>query len=405
MPGERGVEVSMAARGTPEGAASASALTPFDFHLPTRVRFGAGAIDRLGPAARELGVRRPLLVTDRGLRDAGHVERALRGLRDAGVEAAVFDACEENPDAALIDRGVEFAAACRPDAVVGLGGGSPLDCAKGVNLLLTNGGAIADYQGYGRARKPLLPMIAVPTTAGTGSEAQSYAVIADAATRMKMACGDPKLAFAAAVLDPELTVSQPAPVTAAAGFDAIAHAVETAVTTRRTAVSTLFAHAAFRLLDAHYDRVLADPGDVDARGAMQLGAFYAGVAIEHSMLGAAHACANPLTARYALTHGVALAILLPHVVAWNAEADAGLYRDLAAALPPEPGGGDGADRLVRRLAAAGRAAGFPSELRAVGAAPDDLPALAEAAAAQWTGTFNPRPFGVREALALYRRAY
>ena len=197
----------------------------------------------------------------------------------------MFDACEANPDGAMVDRGVEFAAACRPDGVIGLGGGSPLDCAKGVNLLLTNGGTIADYKGYGLARKPLLPMIAVPTTAGTGSEAQSYAVIADTATHMKMACGDPKLAFAAAILDPELTVSQPPAVTAAAGFDALAHAVETAVTTRRTPISTLFSHAAFRLLEPHYERTLADPGDVDARAAMQLGAFYAGVAIEHSMLG------------------------------------------------------------------------------------------------------------------------
>lgn len=366
---------------------------------------GPGAIDRLGPLARELGFSRPLLVTDRGLRDAGHVERALGQLRDAGVEAAVFDACEANPDGAMVDRGVEFAAARRPDGVIGLGGGSPLDCAKGINLILTNGGTIADYKGYGLAQKPLLPMIAVPTTAGTGSEAQSYAVIADTATHMKMACGDPKLAFAVAILDPELTVSQPPAVTAAAGFDALAHAVETAVTTRRTPVSTLFSHAAFRLIEPHYERVLAAPGDVDARAAMQLGAFYAGVAIEHSMLGAAHACANPLTARYDLTHGIALAILLPHVVRWNAEGDGNLYADLADALPAAPDGGPAGDRLARRLAAAGRSGGFPPDLRTAGVAADHLPSLAEAAATQWTGTFNPRPFGAREALELYQRAW
>ena len=380
-------------------------MTPFEFQLRTRLVFGSGTIDRLGPLARELGLSRPLLVTDRGLRDAGHVERALAQLRDAGVEAAVFDACEANPDGAMVDRGVEFAAACRPDGVIGLGGGSPLDCAKGINLLLTNGGTIADYKGYGLARKPLLPMIAVPTTSGTGSEAQSYAVIADSATHMKMACGDPKLAFAAAILDPGLTVSQPPAVTAAAGFDALAHAVETAVTTRRTPISTLFSHAAFRLLEPHYERTLADPGDVDARAAMQLGAFYAGVAIEHSMLGAAHACANPLTARYALTHGVALAILLPHVVRWNAEDGADLYRDLVGALPPASRPGGAGDRLAPRLADAGRSGGFPPDLRTAGVPADDLPSLAEAAATQWTGTFNPRPFGVREALELYQRAW
>ena len=380
-------------------------MTPFEFQLRTRLVFGSGTIDRLGPLARELGLSRPLLVTDRGLRDAGHVERALGQLRDAGVEAAVFDACEANPDGAMVDRGVEFAAACRPDGVIGLGGGSPLDCAKGVNLLLTNGGTIGDYKGYGLARKPLLPMIAVPTTAGTGSEAQSYAVIADTATHMKMACGDPKLAFAAAILDPELTVSQPPAVTAAAGFDALAHAVETAVTTRRTPISTLFSHAAFRLLEPHYERTLAAPGDVDARAAMQLGAFYAGVAIEHSMLGAAHACANPLTARYALTHGVALAILLPHVVRWNAEGDGELYDDIAGTTRPVPPDGRSGDRLADRLVEIGRSGGFSPDLRTVGVPAADLPALAEAAARQWTGTFNPRPFGVREALDVYHRAW
>ena len=380
-------------------------VTPFEFQLRTRLVFGPGAIDRLGPLARELGFSRPLLVTDRGLRDAGHVERALGQLRDAGVEAAVFDACEANPDGAMVDRGVEFAAAARPDGVIGLGGGSPLDCAKGINLILTNGGTIADYKGYGLARKPLLPMIAVPTTAGTGSEAQSYAVIADTATHMKMACGDPKLVFAAAILDPGLTVSQPPAVTAAAGFDALAHAVETAVTTRRTPISTLFSQAAFRLIEPHYDRVLAAPGDVDARAAMQLGAFYAGVAIEHSMLGAAHACANPLTARYDLTHGIALAILLPHVVQWNAEGDDNLYRELAEVLPAASDGAAVGDRLARRLADAGRSGGFPPDLRTAGVGADDLPSLAEAAATQWTGTFNPRPFGAREALELYRCAW
>ena len=380
-------------------------MTPFEFHLPTRVLCGPGTIDRLGALARELGVSRPLLVTDSGLRDAGHLERALRQLREAGVEAAVFDACEVNPDAAMVDRGVAFAAGCRPDAVIGLGGGSPLDCAKGINLLLTNGGTIADYKGYGLARKPLLPMIAVSTTAGTGSEAQSYAVIADNETHMKMACGDPKLAFAAAILDPELTLSQPAGVTVAAGFDALAHAVETAVTTRRTAISTLFSHAAFRLLDDHYDRVLAHPEDLDARGAMQLGAFYAGVAIEHSMLGAAHACANPLTARYALTHGTALAILLPHVVRWNAQGKDDLYRDLAGGLPPVSSGGGAGDRLACRLADVGRSGGCPPDLRTTGVPAEDLPSLAEAAAGQWTGTFNPRPFGAREALEVYQLAY
>ena len=380
-------------------------MTPFEFHVPTRLVFGAGTIDRLGALARDLGLARPLLVSDHGLEEAGHVDRALGLLRTAGLEVEVFDDFDVNPDEAMCARGVAFAREYRPDAVIGLGGGSSLDCAKGINLLLTNGGAIADYRGYGRTHAPLLPMIAVPTTAGTGSEAQSYAVIADAETHMKMACGDPQLAFRVALLDPELTLSQPPAVTAAGGFDAIAHAVETAVTKRRTAVSTLFSREAFRLLDANYERVLARGDDLAARGAMQLGAFYAGVAIEQSMLGAAHACANPLTARYDMTHGVALAILLPHVVRWNAQAADDLYHDLLNGTPPPSAHRNAGEHLAERLIAIGRSGGFPSDLRTTGVPERDLSALAEAAAAQWTGTFNPRPFGAREALEVYQCAY
>ena len=380
-------------------------MTPFDFHVPTRLVFGAGAMDRLGTLARDLGFARPLLVSDHGLEEAGHVDRALGLLRAAGLEVEVFDDFDVNPDAAMVERGVAFAREHRPDSIIGLGGGSSLDCAKGIDLLLTNGGAMADYRGYGHTHAPLLPMIAVPTTAGTGSEAQSYAVIADAETHMKMACGDPQLAFRVAVLDPELTLSQPPAVTAAGGFDAIAHAVETAVTKRRSAISALFSREAFRLLDANYERVLDQPDDVGARGAMQLGAFYAGVAIEQSMLGAAHACANPLTARYDMTHGVALAILLPHVVRWNAQAADDLYRDLVNGTPRVSASGRAGDGLADRLVEIGRSGGFPADLRTTGVPEHELSDLAEAAAAQWTGTFNPRPFGANEALEVYQCAY
>lgn len=380
-------------------------MNPFEFRLPTRLVFGSGAIDRIGALAREMGFSRSLLVSDRGLEEAGHVDHALRLLRATGVEVEVFDEFEVNPDAAMVERGVRFARAWRPDSVIGLGGGSSLDCAKGINLLLTNGGAMADYRGYGHAHAPLLPMLAVPTTAGTGSEAQSYAVIADAETHMKMACGDPKLAFRTAILDPDLTFSQPAAVTAAGGYDAIAHAVETAVTTRRTAISTLFSREAFRLLNGNYERVLHHPNDLASRSAMQLGAFYAGVAIEQSMLGAAHACANPLTARYDMAHGVALAILLPHVVRWNAQAGGDLYSELVGRMSRTSGGDGTGDSLATRLVEMGRSGGFPADLRTAGVPARDLSDLAEAAGRQWTGSFNPRPFGTREALEVYQCAF
>ena len=383
-------------------------MESFDFELRTRLVFGSGSVDRVGSLSRGLGFTRPLLVADHGLQEAGHVDRVSRILRDAGLDVTPFHDFDVNPDSEMVDRGAAFARDRTVDSIVGLGGGSSLDCAKAINFLLTNGGTMADFRGYGKAAKPMLPMLAVPTTAGTGSEAQSYAVVADAATKLKMACGDPKAAFRVAILDPELTLSQPPAVTAAAGFDAIAHAVETAVTTRRNAVSALYSREAFRLLNGHVEQILRHPDDIEARAAMHLGAFYAGVAIEHSMLGAAHACANPLTAGYQLTHGVALAIVLPHVVRWNAETSHELYRDLLSNGPrPEAqvARSDVGNQLAARLVQIGNACGFPSRLRDTGVDSVDLEGLAEVAADQWTGSFNPRPFSAPEALEVYQCAF
>ena len=228
------------------------------------------------------------------------------------------------------------------------------------------------------------------------------AVVADAATRVKMACGDPTAAFRVAVLDPELTLSQPAYVTATSGFDAIAHAVEAAVTTRRTPLSDCFAREGWRLLDRHYEVVLDHPDDLNARAGMLLGAFYGGLAIEQSMLGAAHACANPLTARYRITHGVALAMLLPHVVRWNSAAAAPGYAGL---LGDGLDAGGAGDRLAVRLRRLADRAGLPARLRSEGVAQDDLPQLADDAASQWTGSFNPRPFVASDALEVYQCAF
>jgi alcohol dehydrogenase len=287
---------------------------------------------------------------------------------------------------------------------VAIGGGSSLDCAKGINFLLTNGGQMGDYRGYGKASTPLLPMIAIPTTAGTGSEAQSYAVISDSETHMKMACGDPSAAARIALLDPELTLTAPHHVTAMAGFDAIAHAVETAVTIKRSPLSDTFSHRAWQLLSQAFERVLLHPADIEARSAMQIGAHFAGMAIEQSMLGAAHACANPLSARYNLTHGLALAILLPHVVRWNADVARERYAALMGSPRRRARDEDAAESLALRLEDLARAAGLAIKLSDSGVEEAAIPDLAALAATQWTGTFNPRPFDAAGAAEIYRAA-
>ena len=381
-------------------------MKSFDFQPRTRLIFGAGAIGQLGDVAKELGFRRTLLVADHGLVASGHVDEAVTPLQEAGIEVIRFHDFEVNPDTRMVEAGTAFVATQQVDSIIGLGGGSSMDCAKGINFLLTNGGRMADYRGYGKATKPMLPMMAIPTTAGTGSEAQSYALISDAGTHVKMACGDPKAAFRVALLDPALTLSQPRSITATSGFDAIAHAVETYVTTKRTPVSEIFSREAWVLLEGNYERVLAQPDDLEARGAMQLGAFYAGVAIENSMLGATHACANPLTARYGTAHGAAIAMLLPSVVRWNERAAGDRYATLsklssASAMFPNVTPTEALAIRLEALVASGGLDGDLSEF----VEKSDLPELAAEAAEQWTGTFNPRPFNKDGAMEVYACAY
>ena len=379
-------------------------ISNFDFQLRTRAIFGAGAIERLGDLSRELGFNRTLLVADLGLVSSGHVAEALAPLRNSGIEVIEFHDFDINPDTAMVEAGATFAAPLKIDSLIALGGGSSLDCAKGINCLLTNGGHMRDYHGYGKAHKPMLPMIGIPTTAGTGSEAQSYALISDAETHVKLACGDPQLAFRIALLDPALTVSQPTGVTATSGFDAIAHAVETFVTTKRNPLSELFSREAWRLLERSYERVLTNPDDIAARGDMQLGAFFAGMAIENSMLGATHACANPLTAHYGTTHGEAIALLLAPVVRWNANVVGERYAELLRLSGIAPGS-DPAETLALRLETLSIAGSLHRTLRDAGIGENELPMLANEAAEQWTGQFNPRPFDIKGALEVYQCAF
>lgn len=382
-------------------------MDAFDFKLRTRLIFGAGAINRLGELAHELGFRRTLLVADRGLVDSGHVDEALTPLQAAGIDVVRFHDFEVNPDTRMIEAGRAFVAPHKIDSIIGLGGGSSLDCAKGVNFLLTNGGQMRDYRGYGKASQPMLPMIGIPTTSGTGSEAQSYALISDAQTHEKMACGDPKAAFQVAILDPALTVSQPRSITATSGFDAIAHAVETYVARTHNALSEVFSRESWISLDHNYERVLGQPDDLEARGAMQRGAFYAGAAIENSMLGATHACANPLTARYGTAHGAAIAMLLPSVVRWNGPVAAERYAELLKLSSSNSNFGTigPAEMLAQRLEQLAAAGGLLTTLSEAGVPRDQLGSLAENAATQWTGGFNPRAFDAAGALEIYEFAF
>jgi alcohol dehydrogenase len=366
-------------------------------HAPgTRVVFGNNSVERAGIFARTLGAQRVLIVTDRGIAEAGHLERVIQSLGGAGVEWSAFMGVVENPTTDTVDACVASAREMEADLLIGLGGGSCMDTAKGCNFLFTNGGRMSDYHGTGKATKPMLPLIAIPTTAGTGSECQSYALISDAVTHTKMACGDKKAAARIAILDPLLTLSQPPRVTRVTGIDAIAHALESSVCTRRTEVSTANSRAAFALLAGAFPKVLADPAGVEARSAMLLGAALAGVAIENSMLGAAHSAANPLTARFGTVHGEAVGMMLPHVIRYNSADShaASTYRHLAASA--------GATDLPEFLTALLGAAELPVKMPENVLTPENLQQLSREAAGQWTAQFNPVPVAAENFEDLYR---
>ena len=376
----------------------------FGFLAATRLVVGPGTIARLGDLARELGGTRVLVTSDRGIMAAGHTASGIESLQAAGITTEVFSTFTENPSSAEVEAGTAVARKFRPDLLVGLGGGSSMDCAKGINFLLSCGGKMQDYRGRGTATGSMLPSIAVPTTAGTGSETQSFAVITDSVSGIKMACGDPRAAFRVAILDVNLTLTQPAVLAALTGIDALSHAVESQVCTAATPASRTFSREAWRLLAANLPGIVIDGGTVAARSAVQFGASLAGLAIEHSMLGAAHALANPLTAAHHLTHGQAVGVMLPHVVRFNGpvcgRAYAELLTDIAISATADEAGATLADWLTGLLAAAQ----LKTSLRACGIDAANVPALAAAAATQWTAGFNPRAVTAVDLADLYEAA-
>jgi alcohol dehydrogenase len=378
-------------------------MTLLDLNCPTLILHEPGALNQIGIYASSWSCCRALIVSDAGIVATGHPQRAIDYLQHAGIQTQLFTDIHENPSTDDVQRGVEIANEFQPDLLIGLGGGSSMDCAKGINFLYCGGGQMQDYWGIGKATEPMLPMIAVPTTAGTGSETQSFALISDAKNHTKMACGDKKATCKLAILDPELTLTQPTRVTALTGIDALAHALETYVTTKRTELSMDYSRRAWELLSVNFIKVIDDPHDLEARSAMQLGACLSGLAIENSMLGAAHALANPLTAHFNIVHGQAVASMLPHVIRFNAQSMESQYGQLASATNAISG--DDSEALATFITEITQHSGLATRLKPQGVNADQLPMLAADAAQQWTAQFNPRTVEAGDLLTLYQQAF
>ncbi len=379
----------------PCGRSPAAPLASFAAELGQQVVFGSKALSKLGAMARAMRAGRILLVTDRRIRQAGHLEVAQASLEDEGIKSVVFDEVPEGPTGDSVETAAGAVSTEFFDLIAGIGGGSVMDTAKAVNFLLTNGGRIEDYRGYGKARTPMFPSIGVPTTAGTGSEAQSYAVIARTPDRLKIACGDPGARFKAVILDPDLLETAPRDVVATASADALSHAVETLVSSNSHPISRMFSCWSWMLLEQNCENAV-DKGTPKALGQMMIGSYLAGMAVELSMLGAAHACANPLTARYEIRHGAAVALLLPQVVRFNGAQVRSTYRLLEGVDSNHP-----AESLAARLGELRQTFDLPTSLAQLGVSRSSITEMAEQAERQWTGGFNPVPLTAEAAAGIY----
>ncbi|MFN4356057.1 iron-containing alcohol dehydrogenase [Sphingopyxis alaskensis] len=379
--------------------------------LPRILRVGGGASKQLAEVLETLGLSRPLIVTDAWLLRSGRVDELTGLLAAAGIGARVFADTVPDPTTVSIDRGVTFLKEGRHDCVVGFGGGSPLDSAKAIALLAAHGGAMADYKAPHVQDIAGLPVIAIPTTAGTGSEATRFTIITDDATDEKMLC--PGLAYlpVAALVDYELTFTKPKRLTADTGIDSLTHAIEAYVSRRANPFSDGMALLAMRAIAPNLRRVCADPMDAAAREAMMLGATQAGMAFSNSSVALVHGMSRPIGAHFHVPHGLSNAMLLPTVTAWSAPAALPRYADCARAMGvADDAEGDQAAvaRLIDELAALNRELEVPGPAAwGIDAARWDalIPTMCAQAAASGSPANNPRIPDADEMAMLYAKIW
>jgi len=379
-------------------------LAPRRFIVPELV-FGKGSLDLAGRYARAYEARQVLLVTDPGVTATGCVDRVRASLEETGAEVTVFDGVSPNPRAAQVAAGLERCLGRDCDLVVAVGGGSPMDCAKGIAVCATNGGSILDYEGIDRIALPSLPLICVPTTAGSAADQSQFAVINDVARKVKIVIASKKLVPDLALVDPATTASMGPALTAATGMDALCHAAEAYVSLGAGPLTDLPALKAASLVAANLRRACDDGQDEEAREGMALACLFAGQAFSNASLGLVHAMAHALGGLLDAPHGLCNALLLDQAALANAPAAAARYDDLARALGEEPRADDAAGeafaRAVRRLREGLR---MGTGLRALGATEDDIPRLAANASRDPCLATNPRPMAADEIAKVYARA-
>lgn len=379
----------------------------FGFYIPNISLMGVGCSKEAGAQAKALGMTRALIVSDAGLVKLGHVDKIKKVVEASGVKTAIYSEVISNPTDSNVHRGVEFYKAEKCDGIISVGGGSPHDCAKGIGIVVSNGGNIRDYEGVNKTTKPLPPLMAINTTAGTASEMTRFCIITNTDTRVKMALVDYQCTPRVAIDDPELMLTMPPELTAATGMDALTHAIEAYLSTIATPITDVCALKAIELISKWLRPAVANGDNIEPRDKMAYAQYLAGMAFNNASLGYVHAMAHQLGGLYNLPHGVCNAILLPAVCDYNLIACPQRFADIAMALGENIEGlspiaaAERANAAIRRLS---RDIGIPKGLEELGVKEKDLETMARNAQKDACQATNPRHADLQQVVGIFKSA-
>lgn len=383
-------------------------MDSFSFTIPQNIKFGAGTLDLLPDLAKELGKSKGYIISGPHLNKIGMVAKCRKALKNAGMESECFTETEGNPSTDTVVKATEGFKKSKADFIVAFGGGSPLDVAKAVAVLATYGGNIVDYEGAGKVMGPVVPMIAIPTTAGTGSEVTAFSVITDHSRNYKLTVVSNYLLPAYVILDPDLIATVPANTAAACGIDAMVHALEAYISKAASPFSDIFAREALRLIGGSIRDYVADRSNPAACESMMVGSLFAGIAFSHARLGNVHAMSHPVSAYFDVPHGVANAILLPTVLDFNKDAaDPEKYRYIYGCISKDMGADINftPDMLATEIRMLNYELGILPTLSDIGVTSDKFEQMADDAMKSGNIQCNPQFTMKNDILKLYEQAF
>lgn len=378
------------------------------YFLPTRNVFGEGAVQEAGDLVKSLGAKKCLIVTDRYLGQIGMADRVQGILEKAGIEACIFAGAEPNPTDKNVEAGARFYQENECNSIISLGGGSSHDCAKGIGLVAANGGQIADFEGVDKSSKPMIPLMAINTTAGTASEITRFCIITDTSRKVKMAIVDWRVTPQIAINDPELMKGMPPSLTASTGMDALTHAIEAYVSTDANPLTDAAAIMAIKMIAHYLPKAVANGNYMKARDMMAYAQYLAGIAFNNASLGYVHAMAHQLGGFYNLPHGVCNAILLPYVESYNLIGNMNRFRDVAQAMGVQVEGISvtcAAEKAIEAIKKLSRQLEIPSDLKQLGVREEDFGIMADNAKKDVCQLTNPRTATREQVIEIYRQAY